>query len=428
MAEAQMAEVQTSAFDDVAAVERARERAESMPLDDVDVSNVYLFENDTHWPYFDRLRREAPVHYCRDSHHGPYWSLTRFDDIKRVDADHELFSSDTNITLFDQADDFTMPMFIAMDPPKHHVQRKAVAPTVAPRNLAALEGAIRERVKAILDDLPVGETFNWVDRVSIELTTQMLATLLDFPFDERRKLTHWSDVMSGGTISGVTRSREHRQSELLACLNRFTDLWHEKAALPPANDLISMFVHGESTRDMIDRPMEYLGNVMLLIVGGNDTTRNSISGGVLGLNRFPEQYRKLRDNPALIPNFVAEVIRWQTPLAHMRRTAVKDTEIRGQQIRKGEKVVMWYISGNRDDAVFDDAHRLVVDRPNARAHVSFGYGIHRCMGNRVAEMQLRVLWEELLPRYRVEVVGAPVRVRSNLIRGFQKLPVVLRPN
>ena len=112
----------------------------------------------------------------------------------------------------------------------------------------------------------------------------------------------------------------------------------------------------------------------------------------------------------------------------MRRTAVRDTEIRGQRIRKGEKVVMWYISGNRDDSVFDDAHRLVVDRPNARAHVSFGYGIHRCMGNRVAEMQLRVLWEELLPRYRVEVVGAPVRIRSNLIRGFQQLPVVLHAN
>ncbi len=421
-----MSDYRASGFDDEAAVQRARERAETMSIDDFDVSNVHLFENDTHWPYFERLRREAPVHYCRDSHHGPYWSLTRFDDIKRVDADHELFSSDTNITLFDQADDFVMPMFIAMDPPKHHVQRKAVAPTVAPRNLAALEGAIRARVQTILDSLPVGEPFNWVDHVSIELTTQMLATLLDFPFDERRKLTHWSDVMSGGTISGVTRSREHRQAELLACLQRFTDLWYEKAELPPANDLISMFVHGESTRDMIDRPMEYLGNVMLLIVGGNDTTRNSISGGVLGLNRFPEQYQKLRDDPSLIPNFVAETIRWQTPLAHMRRTTVKDTEIHGHRIRKGEKVVMWYISGNRDAAVFDDADRLVVDRPNARSHVSFGYGIHRCMGNRVAEMQLRVLWEELLPRFSlIEVVGEPVRVRSNLIRGYQSLPVVL---
>jgi cytochrome P450 len=411
------------------ALQRAREHAESMPLQDIDVSNVYLYERDTHWPYFERLRRDAPLHYCHTSHHGPYWSLTRFDDIKQVDADHERFSSDTNITLFDQADDFTMPMFIAMDPPKHHVQRKAVAPTVAPRNLAALESTIRARVCTILDALPFDTQFNWVDRVSIELTTQMLATLLDFPFEERRRLTYWSDVMSGGTISGVTRSREHRQAELRDCLARFTELWHAKAEQPPGNDLISMFVHGDETRDMIERPLEYLGNVMLLIVGGNDTTRNSISGGVLALNRFPEQYQRLRDDPSLIPNFVAEVIRWQTPLAHMRRTAVADTELRGQRIRKGEKVVMWYVSGNRDETVFDAADELIADRPNARQHLSFGYGIHRCMGNRLAEMQLRVLWEEILPRIRaIEVVGPPRRIRSNLIRGYQQLPVMLHPH
>ena len=404
----------------------ARERAESMPLADIDVSHVDLHETDTQWPFFDRLRREAPVHFCRDSHHGAYWSLSRFHDIKHVDADHEHFSSDTNITLFDQADDFTMPMFIAMDPPTHDVQRKAVSPVVAPPNLAVLESTIRARVCGILDSLPLGETFNWVDLVSIELTTQMLATLLDFPFDERRNLTHWSDVMSGGTISGVTRSRDHRQQELLACLKRFTELWHEKSRAAPANDLISMLAHGKSTHDMIERPMEYLGNVMLLIVGGNDTTRNSISGGVLGLNRFPEEYQKLRDDPTLVPNFVAEVIRWQTPLAHMRRTAMEDVELHGQRIRKGDKVVMWYISGNRDETVFDDPHRLKVDRPNARSHVSFGYGIHRCMGNRLAEMQLRVLWEEILPRFHtVEMVGEPKRIRSNLIRGYRELPVQL---
>ena len=408
------------------ALERAREHAGRMPLADIDVSNVLLFESDTHWPYFERLRRDAPVHFCRHSHHGAYWSLTRFADMKLADADHERFSSDTNITIFDQADDFTMPMFIAMDPPKHDAQRIAVTPVVAPRNLAKLEDTIRQRVVAILDRLPVGTPFDWVERVSIELTTQMLATLLDFPFEERRKLTYWSDVMSGGTISGVTRSREHRQQELLDCLRRFTALWHEKAAAPPANDLISMLVHGESTRDMIARPMEYLGNVMLLIVGGNDTTRNSISGGVVALNQFPDEFARLRAAPKLIPNMVAEIIRWQTPLAHMRRTAVVDVEIGGQRIRKGEKLVLWYVSGNRDEAAFADPHRLIVDRANARQHVSFGYGIHRCLGNRLAEMQLRVLWEELLPRFQnIEVVSEPVRIRSNLIRGYQSLLVRL---
>src|SRR5262245_37713197 len=271
-------------FDDREVLAQARRRAESIALDEIDVSNANLFVNDTQGPYFERLRREAPVHFCKDSHHGPYWSLTRFHDIKHVDADHERFSSDTNITLSDQYENFMMPMFIAMDPPKHDAQRKAVTPAVAPRNLAKLEDTIRERAQRILDSLPIGETFNWVQRVSIELTTQMLATILDFPFEERRKLTHWSDVFSGGTISGAVRSREHREEELLSCLERFTALWHQKAEEPPGDDLISMLVHGESTRDMITRPMEYLGNVMLLVVGGNDTTRNSISGGVLALN------------------------------------------------------------------------------------------------------------------------------------------------
>ena len=413
------------ALADETALDRARAHAERMPLADIDVSNVNLYENDTQWPYFERLRRDAPVHYCRHSHHGPYWSLTRFHDMKLVDADHARFSSDTNITIADQSDDFVMPMFIAMDPPTHDAQRIAVTPVVAPRNLATLEHTIRERVCAILDALPVGETFDWVERVSIELTTQMLAILFDFPFEERRKLTYWSDVMSGGTTGRVTRSREHRQTELLDCLQRFTALWHAKAKEPPGNDLISMLVHGAGTRDMITRPMEYLGNIMLLIVGGNDTTRNSISGGVVALNQFPDEYAKLRANPALIPNTVAEIIRWQTPLAHMRRTVVEDVEIGGQRIRKGERLVMWYISGNRDEAAFADPHRLLVDRHNARQHVSFGYGIHRCMGNRLAEMQLRVLWEEILPRYQIEVTGTPVRTRSNVIRGYLRLPVRL---
>jgi len=413
-------------FDNREALEHARRRAESIPLDEIDVSNANLFVNDMQGPYFERLRREAPVHFCKESHHGPYWSLTRFHEIKQVDADHERFSSDTNITLSDQYDEFVMPMFIAMDPPKHDAQRKAVTGAVAPATLAKLEHTIRERAGRILDSLPIGETFNWVDRVSIELTTQMLATILDFPFEERRKLTHWSDVFSGGTISGAVRSREHREQELLECLERFTALWHQKAEEPPGEGLISMLVHGDSTKDMITRPMEYLGNVMLLVVGGNDTTRNSISGGVLALNRYPSEYKKLRENPALIPNMVAEIIRWQTPLAHMRRTAREDIEIQGQRIRKGDKVAMWYISGNRDETVFAEPERLIIDRPNARAHVSFGYGIHRCMGNRLAEMQLRVVWEEILPRFRwVEVVGEPVRIRSNVIHGYQQLPVRL---
>ena len=408
----------------------------SLPLETLNVAQPALFQQDAHWAYFERLRAEDPVHFCPDSMFGPYWSVTKFKDIMYVDTHHEVFSSEGGITVGPPPTDtppenqFRTPMFIAMDPPKHDVQRATVQPVVAPLNLARLEGTIRERVVKILDGLPVGETFDWVDRVSIELTTQMLATLFDFPFEDRRKLTRWSDVATGGPDSGIVESMEQRRTELLECLETFTEIWHERAASPPGDDidLISMLAHGESTKDMIDRPMEYLGNLILLIVGGNDTTRNSISGGVLALNQNPDQYQKLRDDPGLIPTMVPEIIRWQTPLAHMRRTALEDTELGGKQIKAGERVIMWYVSGNRDEEVIDQANSFIIDRPKARQHLAFGFGIHRCMGNRLAEMQLRVVWEEIMKRFHmVEVVGEPQRTLSCFVKGYTHLPVKLHP-
>ena len=398
----------------------------SMPLAEIDVSDPRRFEANTFWPFFERLRAEDPVHYCAESEDGPYWSVTKFDDIKYVDSNHEIFSSEGGITIGEQDEDFELPMFIAMDPPKHDFQRKEVQSVVAPQNLAKLEHTIRERAARILDSLPRGETFNWVDLVSIELTTQMLATLFDFPFEDRRKLTRWSDVATADEASGIVESEEQRRAELIECLEYFTGLWNERVNVPPGDDLdlISMLAHGESTRNM--DPMEYLGNLILLIVGGNDTTRNSISGGVLALNENPDEYQKLRNDPGLIPNMVSEIIRWQTPLAHMRRRALVDTELRGKTIRKGDKVIMWYVSGNRDEEAIDRANEFLIDRPKARQHLAFGFGIHRCMGNRLAEMQLRVVWEEIMARFsHVEVVGEPVRIRSNFVKGFSHLPVRL---
>ena len=395
-----------------------------LPLDTLNVAQGELFEHDMHWRYFERLREEAPVHYCPDSEEGAYWSVTRYDDIKTIDTDYETFSSHRAITIADPDEDFETPMFIAMDPPKHDRQRKEVSGVVAPRNLAALESTIRSRVCNILDSLPHGETFNWVDQVSIELTTQMLATLFDFPFEDRRKLTRWSDVATTQPGLGIVETEEQRQAELLECLEYFTRLWNERVNAEPGNDLVSMLAHGQSTQNM--DPMEYLGNLILLIVGGNDTTRNSISGGVLALNQHPAEYDKLRKSPELIPNMVSEIIRWQTPLAHMRRTATMDTTFGGKTIKQGEKVIMWYVSGNRDPRKFDTPDELRIDRPNARQHISFGFGIHRCMGNRLAEMQLKILWEEIQQRFAmVEVVGEPKRVPSSFVKGYTELPVRL---
>ena len=404
--------------------------AADVPLDQIDMSDPSLYQHDLHEGFFRRLREEDPVHYLGDSPFGPFWSVTRFADIQYVDRRHDIFSSEPTILLGDQPEDFTFVNFIQSDPPVHDEQRKAVQDVVAPKNLAELEPLIRSRVRAILDALPVGETFNWVDKVSIELTTQMLATLFDFPFEDRSKLTHWSDVaiatpeLTGS--DGVTE--EVRRREMGECLAYFTRLWRERENQPPKFDLISMLAHGESTKNIIHKRMEFLGNLMLLVIGGNDTTRNSISGGVLALNQNPGEYQKLRDNPELIPSMVSEIIRWQTPLSHMRRTALVDTELGGKQIKKGDKVVMWYVSGNRDHRAIDRPEAFIIDRPNARYHLSFGFGIHRCMGNRLAEMQLRVLWEEIQQRFHtVELVGEPVRVRSNFVRGYSELPVKLHP-
>jgi len=404
-----------------AALEAARREAYAMPLDALDMSDPKRFQNGTIWPYFERLRREAPVHYCADGMFGPYWSITKYNDIMAVDTNHKVFSSEGGITLLEpRSEELRAPMFIAMDPPKHDEQRKAVSPIVAPGNLATLEGLIRSRVIAIIESLPVNETFNWVDKVSVELTTQMLATLFDFPFEERRLLTYWSDVATRLPLK--PEDWDFREAELQKCLQYFVGLWNARVNADPGNDLVSMLAHNPATRNM--PPREYLGNIILLIVGGNDTTRNSITGGLYFLNQNPGEYEKLRQNPALIPNMVSEIIRYQTPLAYMRRRALEDTVVHGQTIRKGDKVAMWYVSGNRDDEVIATPDRFIIDRPRARQHLSFGFGIHRCVGNRLAELQLRILWEELLPRYpNIEVVGEPVRIPSSFVNGYASLPV-----
>ena len=398
--------------------------AKDVPLEDIDVSQRELWVQDRKWDYFARLRDEAPVHFCKDSEFGPYWSVTRFADIMEVEANWQSFSSDPAITIVDPEEDFPLPMFIAMDPPKHDEQRMTVQGSVAPKNLKVMESTIRERVQKVLDGLPVGESFNWVERVSIELTTQMLATLFDFPFEDRSKLTRWSDVATGGPETGIVESEEQRQEELLECLAYFTNLWEERAKQGLSNDLISMLAHGEATQDM--SPQEYLGNLILLIVGVNDTTRNSMTGGVLALNQNPGEYAKLRNNPTVIPSMVSEIIRWQTPLAHMRRKATKDYVLGGKTIKAGEKVVMWYISGNRDERAIDKPNEFIIDRDRARQHLSFGFGIHRCMGNRLAEMQIKIAWEEILKRFdKVEVTGEPVRTLSTFVKGYTHLPVRL---
>jgi cytochrome P450 len=403
----------------------ARERAYATPLDEFDVGDPALFERNEFWPYFERLRKEAPVHYCKDSMFGPYWSVTKYHDIMSVDTNHGVFSSAAalgGITISNAAA-AGRESFISMDEPRHSPQRRTVAPMFTPTHLDQLAINIRKRSQDVLDNLPRNEAFDWVDQVSIELTTQMLAVLFDFPWEDRRKLPYWSDVVA--TIPGpdrLVKTEEERQAVLQECAGYFAQLWKERVKQPLKSDLLSMMAHNDATRSMT--PENFLGNLVLLIVGGNDTTRNTMTGSLVALTSNPDQFRKLKENPALMESFVPEVIRWQTPLAHMRRTALADAVVGGKQIKKGDKVVMWYVSGNRDEDIFANADAFDIERKDARKHLSFGFGIHRCVGMRLAELQLRIIWEEMLKRFdTIEVVGEPTRPYSSFIKGYESLPV-----
>jgi len=405
--------------------QEARERAYSTPLDQFQVADAELFRTDTHWPWFERLRREDPVHHTAESPYGPYWSVTRYHDIVAVDGAHQVFSSDSEIggiTIAGGNEPRERTSFISLDPPAHDAQRKVVAPMFTSASINAMEPLIRERAGRILDELPVGETFDFVDKVAIELTSQMLATLFDFPFEERRLLPRCSDLLLAFDVNATPEQEMQRQSEMFVTLTRFTELWNQRAASAPSNDLISMLAHGDATRHDND-PYRYIGNLVLLIVAGSDTTRHSITGGLIALNRNPDAYARLRANPELLVSAVPEIIRWQSPVAHMRRTALEDAEIGGKKIRKGDKVVMWYVSGNRDEDAIPDPDAFVIDRERPRQHVAFGFGVHRCLGQRLAEMQLRVVWEEMLKRFSfIEITGEPERMRNNFVKGYLSLP------
>ncbi|WP_430421662.1 cytochrome P450 [Phenylobacterium sp.] len=411
--------------------EAAAAEAWATPIEALNPAQTDLFVNDAMWPVFERLRKESPVHWTpRGDEYDGFWSVTRYQDIMAVDTNHEVFSSADGIVLQSleaKAESEKRPRgnsFIAMDPPGHDIQRKTVSPAVAPHNLQAMAPIIRAEAGKILDSLPIGQEFDWVDLVSKELTAMTLATLFDYPQAKRRELTFWSDMFTNAPGFGPAKSWAHKREQADACFAAFDQLWAERVNAPPKFDLVSMMAHAEATRNL--SATDYHSNVVLLIIGGNDTTRNTISGSVYALNKNPDQYDKLRANPSLIPNMVSETIRWQTPLAHMARTATRDVELGGKTIKAGDRVVMWYVSGNRDEAQIEDPNRYNIERERPRNHLSFGFGIHRCVGNRLAELQLTIIWEEILARFpEIRLVREPLRTHSVFVKGYETLPVVI---
>ncbi len=400
-----------------------------------DVSRSDIYVEDRWQPIFAEMRSKAPINKVEGTPYGDYWNVTTVKTIQHVESLPELFSSSWEyggITIGDppedadpaQLEERRLPMFIAMDRPEHTGQRRTVAPAFTPGEIDKMAAEVRMRTAAVLDSLPWGEEFDWVDKVSIELTTGMLAILFGFPWEDRRLLTFWSD-WAGDVELGLARElNDTRFAILQEMAQYFSRLWMERTGAPPSRDLISMMINSDAMNHM--SPQEFMGNLVLMIVGGNDTTRNTMSGIVHGLDQFPDQRAIFESDPSVIPNAVQECIRYVTPLAHMRRTATDDADLFGHQIKKGDKLILWYISANRDETVFEDPNMLNITRENARRHLSFGYGIHRCVGARLAELQLKILLEEMHERrMRVNVTGKVERVRANFVHGFRKLGVTL---
>lgn len=400
-------------------------------IDPIDVSRKELYVEDRWQAPFRQLRQHAPIQWVPDSDFGPYWSVSTYKPIQHIEALPKLFSSSWDKGGIAISGDPALlekwnmkePMFIAMDPPLHTAQRRTVAPSFGPSEVADMKAEVQARTAEVLDSLPVGEEFDWVQKVSIELTTGMLAKLFDFPWEERHKLTEWSDY--GGDVEMIKDdvTIQRRLDKMQEMGMAFAALWQQRIE-NPGKDLISVMMQSDAMKDM--PPEEFIGNLILLIVGGNDTTRNSMSAYAYGLHKYPEERAKLEADPDLIPNAVQEIIRWQTPLSHMRRTVVEDTDMFGPKMKAGDKVVLWYLSANRDEDIFDDGEAIQVDRHNARRHLSFGYGIHRCVGARVAELQLITLLEEMAKRrLRVNVLREPTRVPACFVHGYKQMQVEL---
>lgn len=402
-----------------------RKKFEVMPIDTFNPSDPLIYFHQLHDSMFARLRRERPVHYCAHSDFGPFWSITRYRDIVEIESNPEVFSSTGGFTIVDIPQSPTARSFMTMDPPEHREVRQAVTPLASLNNLKMLESVISELVSQTLDGLPLREPFDWVSRVSVEITIKVLAVMMGVPQSDSSKLQKWSDLASTIPQPGakVTDLQSYYQ-ELQECRFYIERLCTEMAGRNDLFNIASMLVNSKQSRSLSNE--EVFLNMLILLLAGNDTTRHSLTGGALFVEQNPDQLAMFYANPDLLSPFVSEVIRYQTPVAHMRRTAKSDVDFHGHSIKKGDKVILWYVSANRDEDEIETPGRFNINRKDHDHHLAFGHGPHRCIGKNIALLELKLFWAEMARRkLKVRTLGPPERVKSCIVNGYSSLMVQL---
>ncbi len=402
-------------------------KVKELNLDQVCLADPELYLDDTIHQIFARLRSEDPVHWTQEESGRGYWSITKYEDITAVSKNPKEFSSDLKYGGFFLQDVPTDTIgnqdyqLLNMDPPEHNKHRKVVAPAFAPRRVHGFEEPIQTRVTFLIDQIAERGECDFVECVSKELPVQVLADLFGMPQEERHKLLEWTDIVVGEFDPEIIADKGGLD-ELYRPMGEYAmSLWNDRLE-NPGDDLISLMVHTK-VEDEVMSQSRYLAMFILLMVGGNETTRNGISGGLLALSENPDQRQRLLDDPSLVTGAVNEILRWVTPVYYMRRTAIADTEIRGKKIRQGDKVVLWYLSGNRDEEIFEDPFKFDMTREGP-THLAFGAGQHFCVGARLAELEMRILFTDLFRRLPdIEVTAPPERLLSYHHGGIKRMPV-----
>jgi len=396
-----------------------------MQTAEIDLYNPDGFVSSVPHRTFDWLRSNDPIYFHPEPGGPGFWVLTRFADVLHASREWETFSSAHGTNIEDPLGGAEL-MMLNMDPPQHTRLRKLVSRGFTPRMISRMEPHVREITAKIIDEVAAQGECDFVTEIAAELPLQVIAELIGIPLEDRHKVFTWSNTMIGFDDPEYATSIE-KATEAAMELYAYADSLASERKSNPRNDLVSTLVEAEVDGEKLS-DLDFDVFFLLLAVAGNETTRNLISGGMLALIENPGEREKLIADPGLLPSAIEEMLRWVTPVMYFRRTATRDVELEGRRIKQGDKVLLWYIAANRDEAMFPDPHVFDVARtPNE--HITFGGGgPHFCLGANLARLEIRVMFEELLGRLPdMELTGPPSRLRSNFINGLKHMPVRFTP-